>query len=104
MIEQTELSPVSHTMLMTLAARASASESAPDTDFRDPWGEAIVRSLPWDLSSYRNDLDLVRHVALRARLIDDLAVGVFLNDPGTVGVSLGCGLCSRGRRVSERLK
>lgn len=95
----TELNPVSHTMLMTLAARAVASEVAPDADFHDPWGAVLFKKLPNDLKSYQKDFDFVRHIALRAKLIDLLTTGFFLSNPGSVGVGLGCGLCTRGRRI-----
>jgi len=95
----TELNPVSQTMLMTLAARAAASVVAPDTDFHDPWGAFLLEKFPKDLKSYQKDFDFVRHIALRSKLIDRLATGFFLSNPGSVGVGLGCGLCTRGRRI-----
>jgi O-methyltransferase involved in polyketide biosynthesis len=93
------LDSVPFTMLMTLAARVAAPEIAPDADFHDPWGAMVLKKLPWDLTPYQNDLCFVRHVALRARLMDVLTAGFFRRNPGSAGAGLGCGLCTRSRRI-----
>lgn len=94
------LDSVQQTMLMTLAARAAAPAYEPDTDFVDPWGGMLVKSLPWDLSRYQQDRYFVRHVALRAKRMDRLTADFFKRNPGASGIGLGCGLCTRGRRLS----
>lgn len=99
-----KLGSLPYTMLMTLAAKAVASESEPDTDFHDPWGASLLKRLPWDLTSYQNDRYFVRSVALRAKLMDRLTAEFFRNNPGSAGISLGCGLCTRNRRILNGTK
>lgn len=99
--ETHKLDSVPFTMLMTLAARVAAPETAPDADFHDPWGAMVLKKLPWDLTPYQNDLCFVRHVALRAKLMDVLTAGFFRRNPGSAGIGLGCGLCTRSRRIVD---
>jgi O-methyltransferase involved in polyketide biosynthesis len=95
---------VRHTMLMIVAARAVSHKKAPDTGFSDSWAVGVVSSLPWDLTRYQQDLCFVRHVALRAKLMDTIIAGFFEKNPDSSGAGLGCGLCARGRRIKAIFK
>lgn len=100
-IDNIHLSPVSFTMLMTLAARAVASERVSDADFHDPWAVSLLKNLPGDHTRVQHDHSFVRSVVLRAKLIDQLALDFFWRHPEGIGVGLGCGLCARSRRIQQ---
>lgn len=97
------LSDVSLTMLRTLAAKGYASERAPDVGFDDPDARQLIDTLAMDLTAYGEDTQFVRFLALRAQLIDQLAVNFLRQHPGTLGIGLGCGLCTRGQRLRRYL-
>lgn len=98
-VEIAQLHAVPFTMLMTFAARLASSEATPGSSLYDPWGSSVLKQLPWDLTPYQEDQYFVRLVALRSGLMDRLTTEFFRRNPGSAGVNLGCGLCTRGRRV-----
>ncbi len=98
-----ELDATAATMLMTLAARSASSELAAEVGFSDPDAKQLMSRLPLDLSYFCEDSRYVKCIALRAQFMDRIALNFFLNHPHALGVELGCGLCTRGRRISRSL-
>jgi O-methyltransferase involved in polyketide biosynthesis len=93
------------TLLLTLAARASASgviDDAAAPVFSDPEAERIAAAMALDLAAYAGDAAFVRGVVLRAALIDRFAAEFFTKYPHGIGVTLGAGLCTRRSRLGAR--
>jgi O-methyltransferase involved in polyketide biosynthesis len=93
------------TLLLTLAARASASGATHDAAglvFSDPEAERIAAAMALDLAAYAGDAAFVRGVVLRAALIDRFAAEFFTAHPHGIGVTLGAGLCTRRSRLGAR--
>jgi len=97
-----KLSIESRTMFITLAARAAASEMAPDIGFEDLSAKYLVNMLPLDLKVFETDVALVRSVALRASLFDKITADFLECNPDAVIINFGCGLCSRYERMRDR--
>jgi O-methyltransferase involved in polyketide biosynthesis len=96
------------TLLLTLAARASASgviDDAAAPVFSDPDAERIAAAMALDLAAYAGDAGdaaFVRGVVLRTALIDRFAAEFFTAHPHGIGVTLGAGLCTRRSRLGAR--
>ncbi|MBV8620623.1 MAG: class I SAM-dependent methyltransferase [Curvibacter sp.] len=88
----------SATLLLTLAARAAASQRVPELGLQDPLARRIAADCPLDLSAYSRDPGFVRGVVLRSLIFDQQARRH--RQAGALGaVTLGAGLCTRWSRL-----
>ncbi len=101
----TELRPrfegVSETLLITLAARATADRLHPDLRFDDPRARDFAARIGFDPRRFTRDVFTMRGVVLRARLMDDRVRDFLRRRPGARVVALGAGLDTRFQRVDD---
>lgn len=95
--EKVELTGAPETMLATLYLRAVDSRS-PNPILGDADADRMVRRIDYDFSRMRPQD--APSVAIRAKKIDDWVREFLAENPAATVVHLGCGLDSRGNRVS----
>jgi len=92
---------VSETLLITLAARASAPRLHPDLAFDDPHAREYAREIGFDPRRFTRDIVTMRGVIRRARLLDDRVRTFLARHPGARVIALGAGLDTRFQRVDD---
>lgn len=96
-----KLSGLSRTMLITLASRGLADEIVPELEFQDIEAKALLQHLPDSLITACSVIPIVKPIAMRAKLIDQLAMDFFQKHSRSIGVGLGSGLCTRELRIKS---
>lgn len=92
----------SATLLLTLAARASAHLLLPDLHWYDALACRVARSCPFALDSMAQNEALVRGIILRSQIFDHHVLAAAQAAPLHV-VTLGAGLCTRRSRLAAQL-
>jgi O-methyltransferase involved in polyketide biosynthesis len=87
-----DLSGVSATMLVTLAAKALAATDAPDLGYVDRRSEQILRELEIDPRRFGLNSSEVRAMVLRSLWFGRTVGGFFEHHPNGLCINLGCGL------------
>jgi O-methyltransferase involved in polyketide biosynthesis len=87
-----DLSGVSATMLVTLAAKALAATDAPDLGYIDRRSEQILRELEIDPRRFGLNPSEVRAMVLRSLWFARTVGGFFEHHPNGLCINLGCGL------------
>lgn len=86
------LTPVQHTLLIPLVARALGGVLYPGHACGDEQASRLLQGLPVDGRAYLADRPTVLNVLWRTRLIRDVALAFFAEHPKAWGLNLGCGL------------
>ena len=87
-----ELSGVSSTMFVTLAAKALAATEAPDLDYVDHRSKQILDELEIDPRRFGLNTNEVRAVVLRSQWFRRTVCGFLERYPDGLCINLGCGL------------
>ena len=87
-----DLSGVSATMLVTLAAKALAATDAPDLGYVDRRSEQILRELEVEPRRFGLNPNEVRAIVLRSRWFGRTVGRFFERHPNGQCINLGCGL------------
>ncbi len=87
-----DLSGVSATMLVTLAAKALAATDAPELDYIDRRSEQILRELEVEPRRFGLNPNEVRAIVLRSLWFGRTVGSFFERHPNGLCVNLGCGL------------
>lgn len=95
------LSGVSETLLIPLAARATARELNPDLGFDDRFAREAVESIGFDPRRFSHDWLTMRAATVRAKVLDEIARGFLGRHGNAFGISLAAGLDARFQRVDD---
>jgi O-methyltransferase involved in polyketide biosynthesis len=87
-----DLSGVSATMLVTLAAKALAATDAPELDYVDRRSEQILRELEIEPRRFGLNPNEVRAIVLRSLWFGRTVGSFFERHPNGLCINLGCGL------------
>lgn len=93
------LGGVAETLLIPLAARASAETLNPDLGYVDPMARHILGRIDVDPARFTRDQATMRGCVIRARWFDRIARSFFQRHQDGLCVSLGSGLDTRASRV-----
>jgi O-methyltransferase involved in polyketide biosynthesis len=96
-----ELSGVSATMLITLAAKALAATDAPELLYTDQRSPQILRELEIDPRRFGLNSNEVRAVVLRSQWFGQTVRGFLERHPGGLCINLGCGLDASFEELAE---
>lgn len=93
----------SATLLLTLAARASAHLRLPDLHWYDALASRVALSCPFALDPMAQDEGLVRGIILRSQIFDRHVLAASQQAAPLQIVTLGAGLCTRRSRLAAQL-
>jgi O-methyltransferase involved in polyketide biosynthesis len=96
-----DLSGVSATMLVTLAAKALAATEAPDLEYAGDRSEQILRELEIDPRRFGLNTNEVRAVLLRSRWFGQTMRSFLQRHPRGLCINLGCGLDASFEELAE---
>lgn len=88
----------SYSMLYTLEARALASISFPELNFKDSFAVELKKELNLNNTIDKN---LIFSITERTKIFDQAVIAFLKENKNTIIVSLGCGLCSRQYRLRD---
>jgi O-methyltransferase involved in polyketide biosynthesis len=92
------LTPMQESLFLTLCGRALDNHSTHPI-LADTMAEEIVRKLDYDCSKFHLSASPVINIALRAKKIDEVALGFVTHHPDAVALDLGAGLDTRVFRI-----
>lgn len=95
------LAGVPRTLLIPLSGRSLAFKKYPELNFKDPLAEDIMGKIHFDLSEFSFDEMSMKGSIARAHLMDEITKKFFEKKPKALGISLGCGLCTRFWRIDN---
>jgi O-methyltransferase involved in polyketide biosynthesis len=99
-MQQTRLSGVPETLLVTLYHRALETQR-PDAIIRDRPAVEIVRQIDYDFKRF-DDWKLQWGIAVRTELFDKVVQKFLSEHPNGLIVTLGAGLCTRALRLDNQ--
>lgn len=98
-VSVSSLGGVAETLLIPLAARASAPRLNPDLGYDDPLARHIMERIDVDAARFTRDQATMRGCVIRAQWFDRIARTFLQRHPHGLCVSLGSGLDTRASRV-----
>jgi hypothetical protein len=90
--------PIEESLFLTLCGRALDYRSARPF-LGDAMADEIVRKLDYDCDRFRLSASPVINIALRAKKLDEVALGFVARHPDAVALDLGAGLDTRMFRI-----
>lgn len=93
------LGDIAETLLIPLAARASAPRLNPDLGFADPVAQDLIERLETDPDRFTGDPSSMRGSLLRTQWFDRVTADFLRRHPDGLCVNLGAGLDARAPRV-----
>jgi O-methyltransferase involved in polyketide biosynthesis len=98
-IDVHQLTPVQSTLLLTLYGRALDSRK-PTSVLGDVIADELINKMDYDFTDLRVGSSVVWQIAVRAKMLDDMARRFLITHPDAVVVDLGAGLDTRMYRLA----